>query len=83
MNTATVAKKSPSPGRMLLEEISREERRRIRKRFPFSAIRNRTIYELWKRGAWIIALAEASGLNRSVVGRIIKAERAKEERAGV
>jgi hypothetical protein len=32
MNTAT-AKKSSSPGRMLLEELSREERRRMR---PFS-----------------------------------------------
>jgi hypothetical protein len=46
-------------------------------------MRNQAIYELRKKGVQIIALAEASGLNRSVVGKIIKAERAKEERAGV
>jgi len=78
MNTTT-AKNLPSQGEQLLKELSWEEKRRICKTFPFPAIRNRTFLELREKGARIKALAEVSGLERVVVGRIIKKEKAKRE----
>lgn len=77
----TPTKGIPSQGELLFKEISEDERRRIYKNFPFPAIRNRTLLELRERGARINALAEASGLGRAAIRRIIWEEKAKREKA--
>lgn len=67
-------KPKPEEVQRVLDSLSEEEIKQLRKDNPFRMDRNNKIKELYRRGVKVCVIAEIAGLHKNTVVRAIKNE---------